>query len=66
MMFPSSSAVLMADLIMPRAWAKVAGVGGGGCRLEHELRLEEGQYGLMGALLEHFVAFERLLEVPRG
>ena len=43
---------------------EVAGVGGGGCRLEHELRLEEGQYGLMGALLEHFVAFERLLEVP--
>ena len=43
---------------------EVAGVGGGGCRLEHELRFEEGQYGLMGALLEHFVAFERLLEVP--
>ena len=43
---------------------EVAGVGGGGCRLEHELRFEERQYGLMGALLEHFVAFERLLEVP--
>lgn len=40
----------------------MAGVGGG-CRLEHELRLEEGQYGLW-VLFEHF-SIRRLLKFPR-